>query len=167
MGIVDSIKKFFAYLAGKKSEVAEMGVNDVYMAKVILDIHRKRTHKERVMAPLFSLKPIHPLDREDTLKATQHRMRTLEANKARILETGEMTFDALNEYLPSISWIKVVQDSPDSYLAYEGNGRLGAMHRVFTPEDGIRVEVEAYRFRNPAKIVRRLNRLRRMNGLTD
>jgi len=27
--------------------------------------------------------------------------------------------------------------------------------------------VEAYRFRNPAKIVRRLNRVRRLNGLIE
>lgn len=160
----ESIAKFFRYLAGKRSEVAELGVNDVYMAKVILDIHRKRTHKTREMAPLFSLHPIHPLDREETKKVTAKRAETLRANKDSILADRKLTFDRLNEYLPSISWIKVVQESPDSYLAYEGNGRLGALHEVFTPEDGVSIEVELYHFRNPKKIVRRLNRLRRMNG---
>ena len=162
--MLESIRNFFNYLLGKRSEVAEMGVNDVYMAKVILDIHRKRTHKTREMVPLHSLHPIHPLDREETKIATAKRAETLRANKTNILAEKQMTFDRLNEYLPSISWIKVVQDTPESYLAYEGNGRLGALHEVFTREDNIAIEVELYHFRNPKKIVRRLNRLRRMNG---
>lgn len=165
MGWLRYIADFFAYLAGKRSEVAELGVNDAYMAKVILDIHRKRTHKTRILVPLFALKPIHPLDREETLKATAVRAATLEANKATICAARQLTFDGLNQYLPSISWIKVVRESPESYLAYEGNGRLGALHRVFKPEDRIEIEVELYHFRNNAKIVRRLNRLRRLNGL--
>lgn len=51
------------------------------------------------------------------------------------------------------------------YLAFEGNGRIAAMQKVFTPSDGIEVEVEQYHFRNTRKIVRRLNRVRRLNGL--
>lgn len=160
-----TIRTFINYLAGKRSEVAELGVNDVYMAKVILDIHRKRTHKTRELVPLFALQPIHPLDREETRKATATRAATLRANKGAILATRRMMFDDLNEYLPSISWIKVVQETPNSYLAYEGNGRLGALQEVFAPEDGVEIEVELYHFRNPRKIVRRLNRLRRMNGI--
>ena len=41
MNILDRIKDFFAYLVGKRSEVKDMGLSDVFMAKVILDIHRK------------------------------------------------------------------------------------------------------------------------------
>jgi len=67
--------------------------------------------------------------------------------------------------MPSVSWIKVVQDRPGGYLAFEGNGRIAAMQVVFTPSDGIEVEVEQYYFRNTRKIVRRLNRVRRLNGL--
>jgi hypothetical protein len=71
----------------------------------------------------------------------------------------------LGRYLPSVSWIKVVRESEDAYLAFEGNGRLAAMQTVFTPADGLLVEAELYRFKNPRKIIRRLNRVRRLNGL--
>ena len=69
-----------------------------------------------------------------------------------------MTRELLAKHLPSISWMKVVEHSPGGYTAFEGNGRLAAMQEVFSPADGIKVEVEQYHFRNPAKIVRRLNR---------
>ena len=76
-----------------------------------------------------------------------------------------LTRAVLGEYLPSVSWVKVVRESENSYIAYEGNGRLAAMQRVFEPADEMLVEVEEYRFRNPAKILRRMNRVRKMNGL--
>jgi hypothetical protein len=64
-----------------------------------------------------------------------------------------------------MSWIKTVRESDRSYLAYEGNGRLAALHDVFGREADLEVEVELYLFRNSRKILRRLNRLRRINGL--
>ena len=89
----------------------------------------------------------------------------LEAHKDELLEAGTLSCDVLARYLPSVSWIKVVRESESSYLAFEGNGRLAAMQTVFAPEDGLLVEAEHYTFRNPKKIIRRLNRVRRLNGL--
>ncbi len=42
-------------------------------------------------------------------------------------------------------------------IADEGNGRLAALQEVFSPADGITVEVEEYYFKNPSKILRRIN----------
>ena len=81
--------------------------------------------------------------------------------------TPRQPLDVLARVLPSVSWIKVVEAEPGTYLAFEGNGRIEALQAVFGPDDGIAVEVEAYRFRNPRKIVRRLTRVRRLNGLID
>jgi hypothetical protein len=167
MNIVVEIRKFLAYLAGKKSEVQELELKDVVMAKSILDIHRKRTHKELTTVPLFSIRQIHVLDRENARQATQQRVETLQAYKEKLLVTGTITCDALAQFMPSVSWIKVVQDRPGGYLAFEGNSRLAAMQEVFAPSDGMKVEVEQYHFRNTRKIVRRLNRVRRLNGLLD
>ena len=64
-----------------------------------------------------------------------------------------------------MSWIKTVCENDQSYLTYEGNGRLAALHEVFGREADLEVEVELYHFRRSKKIVRRLNRLRRLNGL--
>ena len=133
---------------------------DVVMAKAILDIHRTRTHKEVVAVPLFSLRQIHTLERENAIAATRRRIEALQEHKKELQAAGTLTCDVLARVLPSVSWIKVVREGDGSYLAFEGNGRIEAMQAVFSLEDDLRVEVEEYRFRNPRKIIRRLNRVR-------
>ncbi|MCP4899516.1 MAG: hypothetical protein GY906_21325 [bacterium] len=165
MNLFSEAKKFLGYLVGKRSEVESLDVKDVVMAKAILDIHRKRTHKEVVSVPLFALQQIHPLDRENAVEATQRRVEILRAHRNQILTQGSLTCEVLAQVLPSVSWIKVVKDESGNYLAFEGNGRIAAMQAVFTPEDHLLVEVEQYVFRDPRKIIRRLNRVRRLNDL--
>ncbi len=70
-------------------------------------------------------------------------------------EVKDLTKEVLAEYLPSVSGIKVVKNSDNYYISYEGNGRLVAMQKVFSPSDSINVEVEEYYFKNPVKILRR------------
>ncbi len=122
-----------------------------------------------VSVPLFSLGMIHVLDRENAIRATARRVEILDAAKGELLAAGTLNCETLARVLPSISWIKVVEEAPDSYLAFEGNGRIAAMQEVFSPEDGLLVEVEQYMFRDrdSRKILRRLDRVRRMNGLLD
>jgi len=167
MSVVDEIRRFARYLLGKKSEVEDLDLKDAVMAKAILDIHRKKTSKTVESVPLHSLKQIHLLDRPNAIEATRQRVKALETHKAELLETGTLTCETLARVLPSVSWIKTVRRAPDEYLALEGNGRIAAMQSVFGPGDGMTVEVERYHFRNPAKIVRRLDRVRRMNGLME
>jgi hypothetical protein len=163
--IVVEMRRFLSYLAGKKSEVQELDLKDVVLAKTILDVHRKRTHKEMISVPLFSIRQIHVLDRKNALEATQQRLKTLRDRKEELLAAGKITCDELARFMPSVSWIKVVQDRTGGYLVFEGNGRIAALQEVFTPSNGLEVEVEQYYFRNTRKIVRRLNRVRRLNGL--
>lgn len=164
---METIQKFIDYLFGKRSEVSDLEVKDAVLAKTVLDIHRKRTHKEIVSVPLYALQQVHELDRDNTQDAIAKRVENLTPHKEAILEAGGLTQETLNEYLPSVSAIKVVQENENSYIAYEGNGRLAAMQRVFSKADGITVEVEQYHFRNPGKMIRRLNRVRRLNGLIE
>lgn len=165
MAVIEEARRFARYLLGKRSEIEDLDLKDVVLAKAILDIHRKRTHKTVERIPLESLKQIHRLDRPNAIEATRRRVEALERHKTELLETGTLTCETLARVLPSVSWIKTVQRGPDEYLAFEGNGRIAVMRSVFEPEDGICVEVEQYHFRNPAKIIRRLDRVRRMNGL--
>lgn len=158
-------RKLARYVAGKRSELEDLDVKDVVMAKAILDIHRKRTHKELIEVPLFELRRIHRLDRENARRATERRVETLLANRDALLAERVLTCEVLARYLPSVSWIKVVLESPSRYLAFEGNGRIAALQTAFGLEDKVLVEAERYVFRNSARIVRRLNRVRRMNGL--
>jgi len=163
--VIRNLRRFGAYLVGKSAEVQDLDLKDLLMAKVILDIHRTRTRKELVFLPLGHLKPIHTLDRPNAIRATEARVEALGPHLERLLATGRLTCADLAEVLPSVSWIKTVREDNQSYLAYEGNGRLAALHQVFGSEADLEVEVELYHFRSSKKIVRRLNRLRRLNGL--
>jgi len=162
--LITAVKKFLSYLHGKRSEVQDLDLKDIVLTKVILDIHRKRTGKRFILVPLFSVKLIHALDRENTLADTKKREEALLRQKDLLVARGKIDRAVLSEILPSVSWIKVVRENENSFIAYEGNGRLGAMQNVFTAEDGLVLEVEEYLFRNPARIIHRMNRVRRMNG---
>jgi len=164
--VLAEVARFWNYLLGKRSEVQALSARDVLLAKVILDIHRKRTRTEFVFVPLFAVRQIHPIDREDALQATAQRAAAVEAHRSEILVHKRVSREVLAAYLPSVSWIKVVQQDPRTYIAYEGNGRLAALQKVFGPGDGIVLEVEQYFFRNPAKILRRMNRVRGDYGLS-
>ena len=159
--------RFFRYLMGKRTEIQDLDVGDILLTKVTLDIHRKRIRKRFIHVPLFAIKRIHPLDRPNTLRVTEKRVAVLREHKEEIKAAGAIDRVAMSELLPSISWIKVVKDGEGSYIAYEGNGRLGAMQQVFDPGDMIQVEVEEYLFRRPEKILRRMNRVRRHNGMEE
>lgn len=162
-----SVKDFVDYLFGKRSEVKDMSAKDAMLAKVILDIHRKRVKTELIRVPLFSLKQIHRLDRDNAMESLNKRIASLQNDQQAIIDIRSLSCEELNRFLPSVSAIKVVQESADSYIAYEGNGRLAAMQEVFRPEDRIELEVENYVFTNPTKILRRMNRVRKMNKLID
>ena len=159
---------WWRYLLGKRSEVAQMDYKDAYMGKVVLDIHRKRSGKRIARVPLSALEPIHRIDRESALAATQARTEALRAHRDALLATRTLDGAALQAIIPSVSAIKVVRDG-ERWLAFEGNGRLYAMREAFAPDDGMQVEVEEYLFEgapgDARGIVRRLRRVRRLNRL--
>ena len=151
-------------MLGKRGELAALGHKDAYMAKVIMDIHRKRSGKRLIRVALAQLEPIHRIDRESALRTTQQRAESLRAHRDALLTTKLLDSEALQSIIPSVSQIKVVQDG-NRWLAFEGNGRLYAMHEVFNAEDGMQVEVEEYLFDNPRSLQRRLRRVRKLNRL--
>jgi hypothetical protein len=162
--MIDTIRQWWHYLLSKRSEVAQMDYKDAYMAKVVLDIHRKRREKRVMRVPLAQMEPIHRIDRENALRATRERADTLRAHRDSLLATKLLDSETLQAIIPSVSQIKVVRDG-DRWLAFEGNGRLYAMREVFSPEDGMQVEVEEYVFDAPGSIQRLLRRVRRLNRL--
>ncbi len=142
-----------------------MDERDALLAKVVLDIHRKRTHSSFEIVPLFTLHQIHPINRKGSLKATEKRIKILTEHKKELLEHGVLSRDILAEYIPSVSAIKVVGQKSESYIAYEGNGRLLALQSVFSPSDNLQVEVEQYHFRDTEKIIARMNTVRKLHQL--
>lgn len=159
-----TLSRWWHYLLGKRSEVAQMDYKDAYMAKVVLDIHRKRRDKRTIRVALARLEPIHRIDRENALRATRERVDALRPHREALLTTRLLDGTTLQAILPSVSAIKVVQDD-GRWLAFEGNGRLYAMREVFSSDDDMQVEVEEYVFDDARSIRRRLNRVRALNRL--
>lgn len=164
--LTEDISAFFKYLARKKSDVARMNESDALLAKVVLDIHRKRTGTEMVFVPLKAIGPIHPVDRGIAAEDVSKRAEIVSENKAEILETRKISSDWLSAHIPSVSNIKVVEIRAGDFVSFEGNGRLEALRRVFKDEADVTVEVEQYIFRpsDRTTIARRVNRVRRWNG---
>ena len=163
--MLHSLRRFTSYLFSKRSEVADLDVKDAVLAKTVLDIHRKRTHSSFTYVPLFHIQPIHVIDRQQALEVTKQRAGLLASVREELCRHRRLSRELLASHLPSVSGIKVVRQSPERVIAYEGNGRLAALQQVFSSDDGIEVEVEEYHFARPEKILRRINRVRRLNGL--
>lgn len=165
MKITETFKKFSSYLWGKKKELADMDEKDVLLAKVVMDIHRKRSHTTFEHVPLFQLCPIHPIDREGSIAALEKRITILGKSRDELVAERILTADILEKYIPSVSAIKAVKTANDSYVTFEGNGRLASMQKVFMPEDEMEVEIELYHFSNVAKMIRRVERVRGLHNL--
>ncbi|MBU0682387.1 MAG: hypothetical protein KKD73_13300 [Proteobacteria bacterium] len=163
--LVTWLRQLGHYLWGKRSELQEMSKADVLLAKVVLDIHRLRTCSEFIGVPLFALCQIHPLNRENSLQATEKRIAILQKHKNALLKKLTLSREILQEYLPSVSAIKVVRDDSGKFIAFEGNGRLAALHDVFSVTDNMTIEVEEYLFKDNTKIIRRMNRIRTLHNL--
>jgi len=156
--------KLIHYLLGKSSELKDLEPKDVLLAKVILTIHQKRTHSDLVMVPLFSILPIHAIDRDNAIQDTQKRVEILAGSKQEIISIKQLNKEVLDQYLPSISGFKVVKNRVGEYISYEGNGRLSALQTVFNAEDDIWLEVEEYYFKQPQKIILSMEKVRELNG---
>lgn len=163
--LIARLHKFGHYLWGKRSELKDMSEADVLLAKVVLDIHRHRSSSQFTTVPLFDLYQIHPINRENSLQTTEKRIAQLKKYREKLLKECTLSREILQKYLPSVSAIKVVRDDSGKFIAFEGNGRLVALHTVFSPADYMEIEVEEYLFMDRVKILRRMKRIRQMHDL--
>lgn len=90
MNIFHEIAKFIRYLSGKRTEVKNLSVNDVVLGKVILDIHRKKSATVFTLVPLYCVKPVHPINRENSLEQTEKRAAGLKQHKQFLLQEKKL-----------------------------------------------------------------------------
>ena len=151
------------YLDNKKSELKDLRFRDVLLGKAVADIHRYSEQTEMKYVPLFSITPIHCIDRESAIEKVNERASTLAKHKQELIKLGKLNKDNLLEYLPSVSGIKVISDQAGNYISFEGNGRIEAFKQVFDKNDAIQLEVEEYLLSDYEKILRRVDRVRERN----
>ena len=138
------LKKFWNYLFSKRKEVKELDKKDIFLAKFMIDAGRNKRGSEFFLIPLNDIDKIHIIDRENAVSKLNERITVLEDNKAEIREKKNIDREFLGKYLPSISWIKVIKRKDNTYIAFEGNGRLEAFKKVFDKNDNLNIEVEVY-----------------------
>ena len=160
------LRKLWDYLFSKRKEVKDLEKKDIFLAKFMIDAGRNRESSEFLTVPLNDIDKIHVIDRENAAAKLNERISVLEENKAEIKEKKNIDREFLGKYLPSISWIKVIKRRDNTYIAFEGNGRLEAFKKVFDKNDNINIEVEVYKFRSYKKMLRRAERVRKYNGIT-
>lgn len=163
--VIAWFKKFGHYLWGKRSELKDMSEADILLAKVVLDIHRKRSYSQFITISLFDLYQIHPINRDNSLQDTQKRIASLKTLKDKLLQLRSLSRETLHSVLPSVSAIKVVRAGNGKYIAFEGNGRLVSLQQVFSPAEHMEIEVEEYIFKHSAKILKRINKIRQIHNL--
>lgn len=103
--------------------------------------------------PLFCIALFHPINRETAFKKTEERTRAIASCKQELLRQGVITMDFLKEITPSAHLVKVVRAGGDACIVFEGNGRIAAFQKVFTPQDNMKIEVELYELNDPDILV--------------
>ena len=66
-------ENFFRYIYDKRSELQQLRFRDILMARAITDIHRHVVRKKKKVVPLWSIHPLHCLDRESALNKLEER----------------------------------------------------------------------------------------------
>ncbi len=127
----------------KAPEIKHLNKNDLLLAKVVARIQAEKVSQSTVYIPLDKIKLIHPINRDTAKDKLAGRVRALESAKENILKEGKISKELQEKYIPSATWIKVVEMPTGEYVAWEGNGRVAALKEVF--EDfQLRVEVEIF-----------------------
>lgn len=157
------LRRIAAYLGSKLPEILDLGPKDALLAKLVLDIHRKRSRTTEQMVDLQHLEPVHALDRPEVMAKVEERCRALRAVEEDLRRRRQLRREDLMQVLPSVSGFKAVATEDGRFITFEGNGRLAALQEVFGPHLGMQVEVEIYHFHKPHKILRRARRVQRRN----
>ncbi len=140
--IFQKIKNFFWYWYQKRNEIKYLKIRDLKQANIITQIGLFTEKREQVFLNLEKINIfLHPIDRKSSLKKLEKRKKILKKQKKEILNIGEISIDKMDKFLPSITPIKVVEIEKDSFLVWEGNGRIKALVDVFKENKNIKIEV--------------------------
>ena len=115
----------------------------IHAPAVLPKIHRHAKKKEMKYVALSSISPLHCIDRESAIKKVRERAAIIAEYRDELKKIRRLNKDTLLKYLPSVSGIKVIRESDDCYISFEGNGRVEAFKQVFHND-----EIFNYRLRN-------------------
>lgn len=144
MNIIKDIKTFQKWILGKTKEIGQLSEKDAYLSKVMIRIKKHAKDPIFKYVPLFSLNQLHSIDRKDGIEKLEERVKILRKHKKELLKKGKLSREIQDKHIQSITWIKAVRENSKSFYVFEGNGRIAALKKVFSPKDSIRVEIKEY-----------------------
>jgi hypothetical protein len=157
--------RWWRYFWGKRDELAALDWKDAELARIVLRIHRHRRSVDWRFVPLAAIAPIHPINRPTALASAEERAARIRPIADALRAEARIGRDRLQEVLPSVSAIKIVETGPGRFVSYEGNGRLAALRAVFGEDPRLLVECELYAISHAPRLQRRIERLRAAHGL--
>ena len=135
-------------------------VENLAILRIAFAVHRRVIDRRRVRLPLFSLQALHPIHRRAARAKAARRIRTCAAFRRELLGHGLITAEFLARCLPSRTPVTIVVLGIRQPFVLDGNGRLHALRSVFTPQDGMSIEVNAWTVHQPAKVAALFDRYR-------
>ena len=150
------------YLWETIPELRNLGNKDFQLSKLVARIHRTRKEVVIIQVAISQIQPIHKIDRDTALLRLNERIDALKTSRAAWLKQPFISNDLMHEVIPSVSAIKVIEIDNGQYVAFEGNGRLYALKKVF---DQLDIEVDLYVLEKDSKISRRVVRILKLNQL--
>lgn len=157
-------RSWSTWLKEKRHEIPRLRLRDALLGKAVADIHRHTTNTVSELTPLADIHPIHAIDRPGAINTLRKRISSLQLDLAELTDHHSLTDDTLRELLPSVSGFHGVRQG-HSIITFEGNGRLAALKEVLGYRSQLRIAVTIHEVDAPGKIARRVQRLRRLNGL--
>lgn len=158
--------RWWRYLWGKRDEVAALDWKDAELARIVLRIHRHRRSVDWRFVPIGDIAPVHPINRPTALAAAEERAARIRPIADALRSEARIGRDRLQDVLPSVSAIKLVEIVPGRFVSFEGNGRLAALRSVFPDATALQIECEVYDIAHAGRLLRRIERLRHAHGLT-
>lgn len=147
------------WLFNKVPEITSLSQSDALLAKIVLKIKQEAQNREFRKVDLNSVKLIHPIKRESAIEKLNERIDSVNKNKEKISANKFITNKALIEIMPSVSPVQVIPYKGD-FLAFEGNGRVLALQKVF--KENILIEVEVFSIPENSTIYSDLETLKKL-----
>lgn len=159
--------RWWRYFWGKRDEVAALDWKDAELARIVLRIHRHRRAVDWRFVSMAAIAPIHPINRPTALASAEERAARIRPIADALRVEARIGRDRLQEVLPSVSAIKLVEVAPGRYVSFEGNGRLAALRSVFANTNAMDIECELYDIAHAGRLLHRIERLRLAHGFAS
>lgn len=158
--ILRKLKRVKDWILHKTPELKQLSVSDALLAKIVIDIKREAKDPQFKSVPLHAIRPIHPINRQTAIEKVHDRVKSLLLIRDRLLREGMISNEVLIEAMPSVSPIQVIPFD-GHYIAFEGNGRLAALHEAFK-HDEIKLEVEEFEISDNSHILEDIKKLQEL-----